>query len=89
MRTLATVGKQIPNTTTLASLNAKNPQLAAFANASKFSWFVPTAPNWVKVENARVLKNLFQAIITGRKSVANAAKDASNQITKILNQPVT
>jgi N,N'-diacetylchitobiose transport system substrate-binding protein len=89
MRKLATVGKQIPNTTTLASINAKNPQLAAFANASKYSWFVPTAPNWVKVENARVLKNLFQAIITGRKSVAKAAKDASAQITKILNEPVT
>ena len=56
MRTLATVGKQIPNTTTLASINAKNPQLAPFANASKSSWFVPTAPNWVKVENARVLQ---------------------------------
>ena len=89
MRTLATVGKQIPNTTTLASVNAKNPKLAPFTNASKYSWFVPTAPNWVKVENARVLKNLFQAIITGRKSVQQAAKDASNQITKILNQPVS
>ena len=89
MRTLATVGKQIPNTTTLASINAKNPQLAAFANASKASWFVPTAPNWVKVENARVLKTLIQEIVTGRKSVAKAAKDASARITKILNQPVT
>ena len=47
-----TVGKQILNTTTLASINAENPQLAPFANASKSSWFVPTAPNWVKVENA-------------------------------------
>jgi N,N'-diacetylchitobiose transport system substrate-binding protein len=89
MRTLATVGKQIPNTTSLSSINAKNPKLAPFTNASKYSWFVPTAPNWVKVENARVLKNLFQAIITGRKSVRQAAKDASNQITKILNQPVS
>jgi maltose-binding protein MalE len=36
-----------------------------------------------------VLKTLFQNIITGRKSVKQAAKDASAQITKILNQPVT
>jgi len=43
----------------------------------------------VKVENARVLKNLVQAIVTGRQSVAKAAKSASDQITKILNQPVT
>jgi N,N'-diacetylchitobiose transport system substrate-binding protein len=89
MRTLATVGKQIPNTTTLASINARNPQLAAFANASKYSWFVPTAPNWVKVENARVLQVLVQTIVTGRMSVAKAAKRASDQITKILNQPTT
>jgi N,N'-diacetylchitobiose transport system substrate-binding protein len=89
MRKLATIGKQIPNTTSLASITASNPQLAPFARAAKSSWFIPTAPNWVKVENARVLKNMFQAIITGRKSVAKAAKDASAQITKILNAPVT
>jgi N,N'-diacetylchitobiose transport system substrate-binding protein len=89
MTKLATIGKQIPNTTTLASVNAKNPQLAPFNAASKYSWFVPTAPNWVKVENARVLKNLVQSIVTGRKSVAKAAKSANDQITKILNQPVT
>jgi N,N'-diacetylchitobiose transport system substrate-binding protein len=89
MRKLATIGKQIPNSTALLSINAKNKQLAPFTNASKSSWFVPTAPNWVKVENARVLKNLVQAIVTGRQSVAKAAKSANDQITKILNQPVT
>ena len=88
MRKLATVGKQIPNSTSLASINAKNPQLAPFTNASRSSWFVPTAPNWVKVEKARVLKSLFQAIITGKQSVKKAATSASNQITKILNEPV-
>jgi N,N'-diacetylchitobiose transport system substrate-binding protein len=89
MRKLVTIGKQIPNTTSLASATTSNPQLAPFTNASRSSWFVPTAPNWVKVENARVLKNMFQAIITGRQSVAKAAKSANSQITKILNQPVT
>jgi N,N'-diacetylchitobiose transport system substrate-binding protein len=89
MRTLATVGKQIPNTTTLASINARNPQLAPFANASKSSWFVPTAPNWVKVENARVLQVLVQTVVTGKATVAKAAKRASDQITKILNSPTT
>jgi N,N'-diacetylchitobiose transport system substrate-binding protein len=89
MRQLATTGGVIPNSTTLTSINAKKPKLAPFANASKFSWFVPTAPNWVKVENARVLQVLVQTIVTGRMSVAKAAKRASDQITKILNQPTT
>ena len=89
MRQLATIGKQIPNTTSLANVNAKNPQLAPFANASKSSFFVPTAPNWVKVENAKVLQTMLSAIITGRDSVAKAAKRASNQITNILNQPTS
>jgi N,N'-diacetylchitobiose transport system substrate-binding protein len=89
MRKLATIGKQIPNTTSLVSVNARNPQLAPFANASKSSFFVPTAPNWVKVENAKVLQNLLSSIITGRSSVAQAAKRASDQITRILNQPTS
>jgi N,N'-diacetylchitobiose transport system substrate-binding protein len=89
MRQLATIGKQIPNTTTLATVNAKNPQLAPFALASKSSFFVPTAPNWVKVENARVLQVLVQTIVTGKATVAKAAKRASDQITKILNSPTT
>jgi N,N'-diacetylchitobiose transport system substrate-binding protein len=86
MRQLATIGKQIPNTTSLANVNAKNPQLAPFANASKFSFFVPTAPNWVKVENARVLQTMLSSIFTGRASVKSAANRASEQITRILNQ---
>jgi N,N'-diacetylchitobiose transport system substrate-binding protein len=86
MRRLATVGKVIPNTTSLTSLHARNPQLAPFANASKASWFVPTAPNWVQVENARVLQTMLQSIITGRSTVQAAAKRASEQITTILNR---
>jgi N,N'-diacetylchitobiose transport system substrate-binding protein len=89
MRQLATIGKQIPNTTSLASVNAKNPQLAPFANASRYSFFVPTAPNWVKVENARVLQTMLSSIFTGRASVKSAADRASGQITRILNQPTS
>jgi N,N'-diacetylchitobiose transport system substrate-binding protein len=89
MRQLATIGKQIPNTTSLANVNAKNPQLAPFAQASKSSFFVPTAPNWVKVENARVLQSMLSSIFTGRASVKSAADRASGQITRILNAPTT
>ena len=84
-RALATQGKVIPNTTTLASINASNPQLAPFAKAAKYSWFVPTTPNWANVENADVLQNMLVSIFTGRASVQKAASSASSQITRILN----
>jgi N,N'-diacetylchitobiose transport system substrate-binding protein len=81
---LAKVGN-IPNTTKLANVNKDNPQLAPFAVAASSSWFVPTAPNWVNVENADVLQNMLVQIYTGNKSVIAAAKSADRQIEKILN----
>ena len=75
----------IANTTKLLSYNASNPKLAPFARAAKFSWFVPTSPNWANVENANVLQNMLVKIATGRASVKAAATSASNQITRILN----
>jgi N,N'-diacetylchitobiose transport system substrate-binding protein len=84
MREIAKAGN-IPNTTSLISINKSNPQLAPFASAAKFSWFVPTTPNWTNVENADVLQNMLVQIFTGRKSVRAAATSASNQITRILN----
>jgi N,N'-diacetylchitobiose transport system substrate-binding protein len=83
-RIIAKAGN-IANTTTLADVNKRNPQLAPFAKAAKYSWFIPTSPNWVNVENAKVLKNMCTAILTNRKSVKAAAHSASVQITKILN----
>ena len=59
--------------------------LAPFARAAKFSWFVPTSPNWANVENADVLQNMLVKIFTNRSSVKAAATSASNQITRILN----
>jgi len=81
---IAKVGN-IPNTTKLAGVNKDNPQLAPFAKAAASSWFVPTAPNWVNVENADVLQNMLVQIYTGSKSVTAAAKSADKQIEKILN----
>jgi N,N'-diacetylchitobiose transport system substrate-binding protein len=83
-RIIAKAGN-IANTTTLANVNKSNPALAPFAKAAKYSWFIPTAPKWVDVENAKVLKNMCTAILTNRKSVKAAAHSASTQITKILN----
>jgi len=76
----------IPNTTTLVGINKANPQLAPFAEAAKFSWFVPATPNWANVESSNVLQNMLVSIFTGKKSVKDAAATASDQITKILNQ---
>ena len=59
--------------------------LAPFAAAAASSWFVPTSPNWVNVENANVLQNMLVQIFTGQKSVKSAAASASAQITRILN----
>jgi len=75
----------IANTTTLLAYNASNPKLAPFARAAKYSWFVPTSPNWANVENANVLQNMLVKIATGRASVKAAASSASSQITRILN----
>ncbi len=83
-RLIAKAGN-IPNTTSLVSLNASNPQLAPFAQAAKFSWFVPTTPNWANVENADILQNMLVSIFTGHKSVKAATTSASSQITRILN----
>jgi N,N'-diacetylchitobiose transport system substrate-binding protein len=85
MRTLTSAAGVIPNTTSLASVNRSKPQLAPFAQAAKASWFVPTAPNWANVENAQVLQNMLARILTGRSSVDAAARQASRQITQILN----
>jgi N,N'-diacetylchitobiose transport system substrate-binding protein len=75
----------IANTTKLLAFNASNPKLAPFARAAKYSWFVPTSPNWANVENADVLQNMLVKIFTGRASVKGAANSASSQITRILN----
>src|SRR5215212_9308200 len=83
-REIAKAGN-IANTTTLLAFNASNPKLAPFARAAKYSWFVPTSPNWVNVENANVLQNMLVKIATGRASVRAAATSASSQITRILN----
>jgi N,N'-diacetylchitobiose transport system substrate-binding protein len=75
----------IPNTTSLVGLLKSNPKVAPFAEAAKFSWFVPTAKNWVNVENAGVLQDMQTALLTGDLSVKDAAKRASARITELLN----
>jgi N,N'-diacetylchitobiose transport system substrate-binding protein len=68
----------IPNTTSLLG-NSVNERAAAR------SWFVPTAKNWVNVENGNILRNMLARILTGRDSIQQAASSASSNITSVLN----
>ncbi len=69
----------IPNTTSLLG-NSVNER------AARRSWFVPTAKNWVNVENGNILRTMLARILTGRSSVKDAASVASDNITFTLNQ---
>jgi N,N'-diacetylchitobiose transport system substrate-binding protein len=85
MTRMATAGGVIPNTTTLARVNASKPTLAPFAEAAKFSWFVPSSPKWADVESANVLQSMLVKILRSPKDTAKHARAASNQINAILN----
>jgi N,N'-diacetylchitobiose transport system substrate-binding protein len=69
----------IPNATNLlgSSVNER---------AAKRSWFVPTAKNWVNVENGNVLRTMLARILTGKASIKSAAAFADSNIELTLNQ---
>jgi N,N'-diacetylchitobiose transport system substrate-binding protein len=69
----------IPNTTSLlgSSVNER---------AARKSWFVPTAKNWVNVENGNILRTMLKRILTGQSTIKEAAEVASDNITYTLNQ---
>jgi N,N'-diacetylchitobiose transport system substrate-binding protein len=68
----------IPNTTSLLG-NSINER------AARRSWFVPTAKNWVNVENGNILRNMLAQILTNKLSIKQAAQSASDNITSVLN----
>ena len=83
--TMAAKGGVIPNTTTLARVNASKPSLAPFAEAAKYSWFVPSTPNWANVESANVLQTMLSGILRNPGQTKQLAQKASERITEILN----
>jgi N,N'-diacetylchitobiose transport system substrate-binding protein len=83
-RQVAAAGN-IANTTTLVGVNKGRPTVAPFEKAAKYSWSVPSDPNWTNVEKAKVLETMLSRIFTGRASVKSAAQKASKEITEILN----
>ena len=82
MREIVKVGNLPNNTSMLTLVKGGNAQVAKGASST---WFVPAAEKWVNVENANVLQTMLSDIATGKKTVAQAAKDASAEITKLLN----
>jgi len=85
MTTMAVKGGVIPNTTSLARINAAKPTLAPFAEAAKASWFVPSTPNWANVESANVLQTMLSGILRSPGRTKTLAQQASGRITQILN----
>jgi N,N'-diacetylchitobiose transport system substrate-binding protein len=83
MNEMATVGGVIPNTTSM--LNLGTGLNATFYAAAKNSRFVPNSPNWASVENANVIPDMLVSIFTGKASVADATKAASDKISSTLN----
>jgi N,N'-diacetylchitobiose transport system substrate-binding protein len=68
----------IPNTTSLLGKTVGE-------RAASKSWVVPTAKNWVNVENGNILRNMLAQILTGKLTVRQAAASASDNITSVLN----
>jgi N,N'-diacetylchitobiose transport system substrate-binding protein len=78
MKAIEGIGN-IPNTTTLVNNSKINER------AASRSWFVPTAKNWVNVENENILRNMLSEILTNKLTVKQAAQAASDNIASILN----
>jgi N,N'-diacetylchitobiose transport system substrate-binding protein len=77
----------LPNSTALLDTAAtSNPAIAPAALAAKSSWFVPNAEKWADVEKGNVLQQMLTDILTGKKSVADAAKWADDQMNTTLNE---
>ena len=69
----------IPNATNLLG-NSVNERAAAR------SWFVPQAAHWVDVENGNILKTMLAQMLTGKLTVLQAARAASQNIAQTLNE---
>ncbi|MCY1138901.1 extracellular solute-binding protein [Actinoplanes sp. Pm04-4] len=77
----------LPNATALLDqAAADNPKIAPAALAAKNSWFPPNAEKWADVEKGAVLQTMLTDILTGKKSVADGAKWADDQINSTLNE---
>jgi N,N'-diacetylchitobiose transport system substrate-binding protein len=68
----------IPNATSLLGTSVNE-------RAAARSWFVPAAKHWVDVENGNILRNMLATILQGKLTVKQAAQNASDNISLVLN----
>jgi N,N'-diacetylchitobiose transport system substrate-binding protein len=68
----------IPNATNLLGTSVNE-------RAAARSWFVPAAKHWVDVENGNILRNMLATILQGKLTVKQAAQNASDNISLVLN----
>lgn len=61
------------------------PVTAAFYTAAKSSGTTPATPGWATIESDKSINTFFADIATGRKSVADAARDFDAHLTPALN----
>lgn len=64
---------------------ADNEAAQVAVRAASTGRFIPNSKNWTAVEDARVLPNMFDAILTGASSIDDATADADQQIADLLN----
>jgi N,N'-diacetylchitobiose transport system substrate-binding protein len=77
----------LPNSTALLDqAAADNAAIAPAALAAKSSWFTPNAEKWADVEKGNILQTMLSDVLTGKKSVADGAKWADDQIASTLNE---
>lgn len=70
-----------------ATAASRTDVLKAFSDAAKNSAATPATPGWGTIEADDSLRSFFADIATGRKSVAQAAKDFDAHLTQALNAP--
>ncbi len=77
----------IPNTTSIEppTTGEVAETSAVLLEAASTGRFVPNSKNWTKVEDGRVLQNMFDEILTGAKTIDEASQEASAKITELLN----
>lgn len=72
-----------------AAIGPDNPNLqVGAAEAAAGSRFTPNDPRWASVEANNPIKAMMTQILTGKASIADAAKAADQQIDQIMNTPL-
>lgn len=74
----------ISNSTSIAA-PADNAAAQVAVKAASTGRFIPNSKNWTAVEEAKVLPDMFNAILTGSSSIDDATADADKQIADLLN----